>query len=155
MVNLEWGDPTVADLNKFTFIGKILTKKFLNKGAVKSLILINWNPKRHVSISELTECVLLFNFSEEEDYRRIVSDIPWTVLGHLLVLNRWSELITFDEINWSKTPLWVQFHGIPFKGMTENNLLKMSSKVGELLADEDPFLNDDVTRSFFANEDYC
>lgn len=102
-VNLDWGDRTMVEVNKFTLIGKIIT----NKGAVKSLLLRSWNLKGEVSISDLKDNLFLFNFFDEDDFVRVVSDSPWTSLGNLLVLSKWSELLTIDELAWSKCQFWV------------------------------------------------
>lgn len=147
-VELEWDDPGLEVANKNKLIGKIVTNKFLNRGAVKSLILRNWNPKGDVNISDLKDNMFLFNFADEEDFIRVVRDSPWTVLGNLLVLSEWSVLMTIDEIEWRKCQFWVQFHGIPLRGMTSTNIVKMGAQVGEVVAYEDPLFNDGVARSF-------
>lgn len=144
LVNLDWGESEAEEVNRFTMIGKIMINKFLNKGAVKALIQRSWNAKGVINITDLKENLFLFNFSEEDDFVRVVRDSPWTIMGNLLVLSEWSELMTIEEIRWRKCQFWVQFHGIPLKGMTGSNKVKMGQKTGDVVAYEHPLLNEGV-----------
>ena len=50
-----------------------------------------------------------------------------------MVLKRWSPDLTWQEVEFSSSTIWVQVHGLPTLWRTEENLRKVGSKVGSIL----------------------
>ena len=50
-----------------------------------------------------------------------------------MVLKRWSPDLTWQEVEFSSSTIWVQVHGLPTLWRTEENLRKVGSKVGFVL----------------------
>ncbi|KAJ1425968.1 hypothetical protein SESBI_10695 [Sesbania bispinosa] len=67
-------------------IGRVLTSKMLNKGAVKDIISKAWSLVEELNISDLGPNVFLFNFSGEKDAKRVFDGGPWFVMGYFLSL---------------------------------------------------------------------
>jgi hypothetical protein len=61
---------------------------------------------------------------------------PWNIKGSLLVLKPWTPEVTFDEVELSTCPFWVQVHGLPLQNMTARNAISIGKSHGNLMAVE-------------------
>ena len=50
-----------------------------------------------------------------------------------MVLKRWSPDLTWQEVDFSTSSIWVQVHVLPTLWRTEENLRKIGSRVGAVL----------------------
>ena len=73
---------------------------------------------------------------------RILEGEPWMFDKHLVVMNRYENKSTLQDIKFEKTKLWVQLHGIPIKYMTIEAARKIGCVLGEVFAPTNPKLFD-------------
>lgn len=52
------------------------------------------------------------------------------------------------EIPFVHCPFWVQIHGAPFEGISKENARKIGSRIGSVLAVEDPIVDNRIIRGF-------
>ncbi|KAI8018869.1 Uncharacterized protein LOK49_LG04G00419 [Camellia lanceoleosa] len=119
-------------------LGKVLASKSLNHNAVSSIIKGAWRVRGELSISPWNANTFLFQFSEEEDCNRILRDRPWSIMGSLLVLQTLSSNQTFEEVDFTWCPFWVQAHGLPIQNMTKQNGNIIGNRLGKVLSVEAP-----------------
>ena len=50
-----------------------------------------------------------------------------------MILKRWSPELTWQEVEFSTSTLWVQIHGLPTLWRSEENLRRIGSKVGTVM----------------------
>ncbi len=72
---------------------------------------------------------------------------PWNIKGSLLVLKPWTPEVTFDEVELSTCPFWVQVHGLPLQNMTARNAISIGKSHGNLLHHELAHILDDHVES--------
>lgn len=148
LVKLEWNNEENVEVCKRTLIGKLLASKIVNKGAMRSMLLRGWNLRCDVKIDDLEKNVFVFSFDEEEDCRKVLCERPWMINGALLMIQEWNQALSLDEVEWKFSPFWIQFHGLPFGGLTSKNAVRMGSSVGEVLEVEKPVVNGRIMRNF-------
>ena len=73
---------------------------------------------------------------------RILEDEPWTFDKHLVVMSRYENGSTLQDIKFERTKLWVQLHGIPIKYMTVEAAKQIGRVLGEVFAPKNPKLFD-------------
>ncbi|KAF7809654.1 reverse transcriptase [Senna tora] len=149
-VTLEWGsiDGGGDNVEKFILVGKIIADKTLNRNAVRSMILKGWNCRGEVVIGEMGVNLFMFTFEKEEDMVRVLKGRPWSIIGFLLNIQSWASMLAFHEIGWSLSPYWVQFHGIPPEGLSGPNAERLGTKLGKVVAYEDPKVRGGIARGF-------
>lgn len=60
------------------------------------------------------------------------------MMGHTLVLRKWNSAKALEEIDFSFSPFWVQYHGLPLGFLNEKSGEKIAPLLGELIRIEDP-----------------
>ena len=93
-----------------------------------------WRAKNGFKIQSFGDHKILFIFDNKEDVDRILEGELWTFDKHLVVMNRYENESSLQDIKFEKTKLWVQLHGIPIKYMTIEAAKKIGSVLGEVYA---------------------
>ncbi|KAL7208012.1 hypothetical protein ACSBR1_029880 [Camellia fascicularis] len=132
-VDLEEGSGKNVDVSHLCLLGRILAPKPLNRQAVIKIVQRAWRPRAKVIISHLPENTFLFQFDDVEDQRRVLLEAPWSVMGHLLVLQPLSVGKSAAEMEFQWCPFWVQVHGIPVTKMTRQNGEIIGHRIGRLI----------------------
>ncbi|KAI8028115.1 hypothetical protein LOK49_LG02G02707 [Camellia lanceoleosa] len=147
-LELEEGADECVDSSYLCLIGKILTSKALNKKAVTRIILGAWKTRAKITISSWPENVFLFRFGSEEDWALVLRNVPWSVMGNLLVLQPLSVGKAISEMDFSYCPFWVQVNGLPMDKMTRRNGQIIANSIGKLIGVEAPTEGLLLARSF-------
>ncbi|KAL7208364.1 hypothetical protein ACSBR1_030171 [Camellia fascicularis] len=93
------------DVSDLCLVGKILTPKSLNRTAVSNILLGAWKTRASVSISPWTDKVFLFQFAEAQDWRKVLSEAPWSVMGQSLGSSTSSDRVSDGGDRVSVVPL--------------------------------------------------
>ncbi|KAL7192903.1 hypothetical protein ACSBR2_024671 [Camellia fascicularis] len=70
-------------------------------------------------ISHWSDNIFLFQFDDAADRQKILMEAPWSVMGFLLVLQPLAIGRSAAEMDFKRSPFWVQIHGIPMAKMTK------------------------------------
>ncbi|KAK4264767.1 hypothetical protein QN277_025898 [Acacia crassicarpa] len=108
-----------------TLVGKVEASKKLNIPTIITMIKKGWHIGEKLEVHELdrTRLIFLFCFKKVEDYSRILKGRPWSVLGHLLNLQIWEDYMVMKDVDFSHTPFWLQFHGLPPEAFNGSNAI--------------------------------
>ncbi|KAJ1403457.1 hypothetical protein SESBI_27298 [Sesbania bispinosa] len=136
-------------LTKYTLIGKIISRKLINKTTTKTMILKGWGALDKVTISDVGPNKFLFHFSDEDLMKKVIREAPWNVLGNLLSIQPWSPEMSLEEVSFNFSPFWIQIHGLPIEMMTVKNASSIGNKLGTILRVENPIVEGHLLRSFF------
>lgn len=106
-VELEEYSPMGVDIAKKTLVGKFITGKLINRGAVKVIIPKAWGESEDLEVSDLGPNLFIFTFKDWKAARRVLKRSPRFVMGHLLNLQYWIPEVAMYDIDFSFVPLWV------------------------------------------------
>lgn len=123
---------------QYVIVGKILSSKILNKIGVQKVIEKAWKTEEEFSISSWKDNVYAFGFKNEDDPCRIISRGPWSVMGSLLILRKWDQRKTFNDLDFSFSPFWIQIHGLPLGFLNPKAGMEIAKSLGEVIAVEEP-----------------
>jgi len=94
-------------------IGRIMSKKMIQKEAFRALMACLWKTSGNVVFKELHDNIWLIEFSTEANKRRVHEGCPWLFDRNVLVLKEVDESIPPVQMDFSKSPFWIQVHDIP------------------------------------------
>ena len=77
--------------------------------------------------------MFLFKFHHEVDARKTLLKTPWSIRGGHLILKEWNPSLTWKEVDFSKSAVWAQVHGLPSLWLSEMNLRTTGTMAGEVL----------------------
>lgn len=90
-----------------SLVGRLGTEKRINREAFKSLLLRLWRPVGTVAFQEVQQNLWIFEFSDEEDKRRVMAGRPWLFDRHLLILNNFDGGTPPSQMAFTHSPFWV------------------------------------------------
>lgn len=71
-----------------------------------------WQTNKAFKIRNQGNNIVLFVFERLEEVDKILKSRPWSFDKHIIVMQRYLEDVPVQEINFVKTPSWVQVHNI-------------------------------------------
>ncbi|MBA0818143.1 hypothetical protein Gohar_021916 [Gossypium harknessii] len=114
-------------------VGRVLTDSIMNFPSLKNTLADLWHPLRRVSITEIEDKCILFQFYSEIDLKRVMDGMPWFFNRHLIEFHR---LIRGEEPStvplWT-TIFWVQIHNLPVGFITEGMPRQFRDFIGKLM----------------------
>nr|POF16651.1 hypothetical protein CFP56_69302 [Quercus suber] len=116
-----------------TIIGKLISPKSLSLPIIKDVVTKAWRPTYPLEVSKLDNNVFLFKFHHEADAQKTLLKRPWSIRGGHLILKEWDPSLTWKEVDFSKSVVWVQVHGLPSLWLSEMNLRTIGAMAGEVL----------------------
>jgi hypothetical protein len=91
-------------------IGKVWSNKIVNKEALQSVLSIIWRTVGGVKFKYLKDNVWLFEFADKNDKQGVMNGKPWSFDRHMLVLNEFDGSIKSFQLEFTRSPLWIQVH---------------------------------------------
>jgi hypothetical protein len=74
----------------------------------------------------------VFDFQDNVDIKRVLSNEPWTFDKHLVVFQQVEDKDAFETIVPSKITFWVQFHNILIRRMKKDLAKDLGRSLGTL-----------------------
>ena len=148
VVDLVWEGSEDKVGQEWMLVGKLLTKRNFNRGALEELVRRAWGTKGKVEINGSGNNQFIFAFQLKSDFDRVLRDSPWTVSGHILNLQVWKYNKMTKETDMSKCNFWVQVHQIPWGAQSNQNIMRLGAQIGDVVCFEDSKLNETSFREF-------
>lgn len=101
-VVLEDEDSGEVQNTERTLIGKVMSDRPLNKGAVKGILFKAWGNPKGLNVADVGINLFMFTFDEVEDARSVISKGPWYVMNKIVSIQQWNPSMTLQEIDFSK-----------------------------------------------------
>ncbi|CAI9769566.1 unnamed protein product [Fraxinus pennsylvanica] len=112
---------------------RVLADPEVNKGALKTIMLQIWQLEGKAVIKEIGRNTFLLELIRVSGKKRILSGRPWSFDEFLLCLHDCERVNTIKEIGFTEEVFWVQCHGLPFAGMTQNTGQAIGEHLGKVL----------------------
>jgi hypothetical protein len=119
--------------DSFCLIGRILSPKPPSAYWVHEILTQVWKFACPFEVVDLPEKKYLFKLSQRSHMDKILDQGLWNVKSSLLILKTWSPELSFDEVELTLCPFWVQIHGLPLHNRTTQNDAQIGSHIGILL----------------------
>ncbi|KAH7850906.1 hypothetical protein Vadar_004457 [Vaccinium darrowii] len=113
-------------------MGKIITQKGINLAGLKAAMESVWGYPKGFKVMEIGGGIYQVVFGNKMDLLRVLAGNPWLYNNQLIVLQRWSEGVLPDEINFSYSPFWIQLWGMPLEFMSIDVGKRMMDGFGDV-----------------------
>ncbi|MBA0712746.1 hypothetical protein Golax_011824 [Gossypium laxum] len=114
-------------------VGRVLMDNAVNFPSLKITLADLWHPLRGVSITEMENKRILFQFYNEIGLKRVLDGLPWFFNRHLIIFHR---LVGGEEPNsvtlWH-TVFWVQVHNLPIGVTSKGTTYQLGDFVGKFM----------------------
>ncbi|KAK7843636.1 hypothetical protein CFP56_012078 [Quercus suber] len=87
-----------------------------------------WRLAFQIQVSCLNNNTFMFHFQHKVDMANAYRRRPWSIRGGHLVLKQWLLALTWQEIPFITSTMWVQVHGLPELWKSLDNLRKLGEK---------------------------
>ncbi|KAI9074490.1 hypothetical protein K1719_043552 [Acacia pycnantha] len=119
-------------------IGKILSTRAYTRETIVAILQKAWNLQTGFDVLEIEGNTFIFKFEKEDEYNRILQGRPWSINGSLLNLMECSKYKSYEELDFSHCPIWIQVHNVPLEALCLENATMIGGYVGEVVLAEDP-----------------
>jgi hypothetical protein len=113
-------------------IGRLMSDRRIRKEAFCTLMVRLWKMEGEVTFKELYDNIWLLEFSTVTDKRRVQEGCPWLFDRSVLVLKELEENMSPLQMDFSKSPFWIQIHDLPLGCMTREVGLKVGASIGKV-----------------------
>jgi hypothetical protein len=124
------------ELGARCLVGKLWAGKQVNREAFQTVLSRIWRLVGAVVFKELQDNMWLFEFADEDDKNRVLAGRPWSFDRQILVLNEFDGQCPPSQMEFTKSPIWIQVHDMPLLCMTKGIGAKIGASLG-LLEDVD------------------
>ncbi|KAL9462410.1 hypothetical protein AB3S75_000419 [Citrus x aurantiifolia] len=98
--------------SRYCLVGRFLTDKVINFGAMKNTMAALWRPGKGVCMKDLSPTLFLVQFFHEIDIKRVLDSRPWTFDQHILLVHRLEADEQPQQVPLFHTTFWVQAYNI-------------------------------------------
>lgn len=131
-----------------TLVGKVLSDRSLNKGAVKYILCKAWGDPDNLEVTDFGMNQYMFIFKTEEEAMAVLIKGPWYVMNKLVSLQRWTSQAIIQEMNFFQVQFWIQLHGLPLENINTQSAEKILNQMGEIIEVENPVVDGFLLRHF-------
>uniref|UniRef100_A0A803Q031 Reverse transcriptase n=1 Tax=Cannabis sativa TaxID=3483 RepID=A0A803Q031_CANSA len=129
-------------------VGKVVGCKNMPASVVKKILGGVWRRLGFWRMKKCEDGVLGFFFDEEDDYHFVMERRPWIINGVLLNLKPWPVEGEVHSGEFEVASFWVQFHGLPTRFLSNENIPILAKKVGNLIKQEEKSKEELVRRGY-------
>ena len=90
----------------FSIAARFLTRRAINMDIIAKTFTPLWRARNGFKIQSIGDHKILFTFDNKEDVDIILEGEPWSFDKHLVVMSRYENESSLEDIQFEKTKLW-------------------------------------------------
>ncbi|KAF5464301.1 hypothetical protein F2P56_014388 [Juglans regia] len=123
---------SIDDHKDYCLIFSLLTRKFFNKEAFKSVMRTVWSPVKGVKFFDLGENVFLAQFADQGDKKKVCLNSPWSFNKNLVLLMDYVGDVQSSRIKMHFASFWVRLYDLPLMGMNSETARSIGESIGNV-----------------------
>lgn len=114
-------------------MGRFLTEQTINFTFIRSRLANIWKPQRGVSIKEIGNGRILFQFYHKIDLKRVLEGGPWSIGSHPLLVHHLKIGEIPNQFSLTTLAFWVQIYNLPIESFSEVVGKSLGNFIGRFL----------------------
>ena len=121
------------EIGKNCAIMKIMTQKSISFNALRKNMRMLWKTNKWVNFSELEAELVLVEFGDGKDKKKILDISPWNFEKQLVIIQEFEGELTPMEMELKWSPFWIQIFNLPLMSRTKETGWAIGSSLGEVM----------------------
>ena len=121
------------EIGKNCAILKVMTQKSISFEALRKNLRMLWKTNKWVNFSELEAELVLVEFGDGKDKRKILDMSPWNFEKQLVIIQEFEGELTPMEMELKWSPFWIQIFNLPLMSRTKETGWAIGSSLGEVM----------------------
>ena len=121
------------EIGKNCAIMKIMTQKSISFDALRKNMRMLWKTNKWVNFSELEAELVLVEFGDGKDKKKILDMSPWNFEKQLVIIQEFEGELTPMEMELKWSPFWIQIFNLPLMSRTKETGWAIGSSLGEIM----------------------
>ena len=121
------------EIGKNCAIMKIMTQKSISFDALRKNMRMLWKTNKWVNFSELEAELVLVEFGDGKDKKKILDISPWNFEKQLVIIQEFEGELTPMEMELKWSPFWIQIFNLPLMSRTKETGWAIGSSLGEIM----------------------
>ncbi|KAL0396708.1 UNVERIFIED_CONTAM: putative mitochondrial protein [Sesamum calycinum] len=122
-----------SDSYELYLVGRVLSSRAVHADALKSTLLLAFNPVRGMDLKPLEGNRFLLKFDHIVDRNRVLDGCPWSFEKNLLVLNSIALNENPQEVNLDWAEFYVHVQGLPLSKMSKEMAAFIGNHLGRFI----------------------
>lgn len=122
---------------EYLIASRFLTKRALNIDAIAKTFTSLWQSCNGFKVHNVGNHKILFVFDNKTNVDKVLMSKPWSFDKHLVVMQRYDNALSVDELPFNKKTFWVQVHGMPTQYMSVKAAEKIYGVLGQIIPPKD------------------
>ncbi|KAJ4836966.1 hypothetical protein Tsubulata_010014 [Turnera subulata] len=117
-------------ISKTVLLGKIISSRGYGVSFIMPILEKLWGCVGRLKVISKGYNLFLFVFEKEAELNRVITHAPWFLANAYLVVKRWPPTMTWEQIDLSKSCIWVHVIGLPLPQLNKEN----ATRIGDAFA---------------------
>lgn len=104
---------------KTCLLVKLLSQKYFNREAFKSIMRKEWKPTKLIRFHKIGEGIMLVEFEDIRDKTRVIIDGPWNFDKYLILVKEFDGVKQVKNIRMDDAFFLVRIHDLPLMACNE------------------------------------
>ncbi|XP_051222213.1 uncharacterized protein [Lolium perenne] len=119
--------------DQIAVVGKILSPTKFHIQTIISTLRPQWGNPKGLEFKEMGDNVLMATLEREQDRKRIWEGAPWMINNHAVVLDDFVSSMRPSEVRFSRIPIWIQCHDLPFNWLNAKRAENIAKQIGTFI----------------------
>ncbi|KAJ4835304.1 hypothetical protein Tsubulata_048151, partial [Turnera subulata] len=120
-------------LSKTVLLGRFVSTRSYGLNFLNTHMKKLWGCRGELKITQRGFNFFFFTFQLEDDLQWVIQKAPWSFANAHLVVKQWPPHLTWEQIDLSKSCIWVQVLGLPLTQLNAKNAERVGNAFAGLL----------------------